>query len=78
MTAASHEGDAMKNIQNFLTAEEGQTATEYMLLISVVVIAICAGGYTFIPLFRNGVLSLGQSVVFILTTGHIGDIGWKR
>lgn len=50
---------------------KGQTATEYMLLISVVVIACVAAAYTYIPKFEQGVLQLGTKVMTILDDGCI-------
>jgi hypothetical protein len=49
----------------------GQTATEYMLIISVVVIAVVAAAYKFVPLFQQGVEKLGADVKDILSTGQI-------
>ena len=56
-------------IKNFIRGEEGQTATEYMLIISVVVIAVVAAAYKFVPFFEAGVNALGADVQKILTTG---------
>lgn len=56
-------------IKNFIRGEEGQTATEYMLIISVVVIAVVAAAYKFVPLFQEGVENLGQDVKKILSDG---------
>lgn len=53
----------------------GQTATEYMLLISVLVIAVVAASYTYIPKFRMGVYQLGEKVQLGLLTGSIGGVG---
>lgn len=53
----------------------GQTATEYMLIISVVVIAVVAAAYKFVPLFQEGVEKLGSDVKDILSTGQIGRGG---
>lgn len=56
-------------MKNFIRGEEGQTATEYMLIISVVVIAVVAAAYEFVPLFKAGVMDLGQDVQKILSNG---------
>ena len=48
----------------------GQSATEYMLLISVIVIAIVAGAYVFVGTFRSGVDTLASDVSYFLSTGH--------
>lgn len=61
-----------------LASQEGQTATEYMLIISVVVIAIVAAAYAFVPTFRDGVNDLAIDVRSILRTGQIGGVGTPR
>ena len=65
-------------IKNFIYGEEGQTATEYMLIISVIVIAVVAAAYTFVPTFQEGVQALADDVKSILDTGKIGDVGTDR
>lgn len=50
---------------------QGQTGTEYMLIISVVVIAVVAAAYTYIPQFQEGVETLGTKVMTILDAGCI-------
>ena len=49
----------------------GQTATEYMLIISVVVIAVVAAAFAFVPAFSEGVVALGENVKNILDIGCI-------
>ena len=56
-------------IKNFIRGEEGQTATEYMLIISVVVIAVVAAAFQFVPAFQEGVEDLGQDVKKMLSNG---------
>ena len=65
-------------IKNFFYGEEGQTATEYMLIISVIVIAVVAAAYTFVPTFQDGVQALADDVQSILDTGKIGSVGTDR
>ena len=65
-------------IKNFIFGEEGQTATEYMLIISVVVIAVVAAAYTFVPTFQQGVADLASDVKTILDGGKIGTAGTAR
>ena len=65
-------------IKNFIRGEEGQTATEYMLIISVIVIAVVAAAYIFMPAFQAGVQALSEDVSTILDTGKIGDKGQDR
>ena len=64
--------------KQFFVSEEGQTATEYMLIISVIVIAVVAGAYVFIEPFKKGVENLGKDVGKILDTGKIGSVGTSR
>ena len=62
----------MKTVMSqFLQDEQGQTATEYMLIVSVIVIAVVAAAYSFLPSFQKGVESLAQDVESILDTGKI-------
>jgi Flp pilus assembly pilin Flp len=65
-------------IKRFIHEEEGQTATEYMLIISVIVIAVVAAAYIFMPAFKDGVEALSNDVSSILDTGKIGDEGQSR
>lgn len=46
---------------------QGATATEYMLVLSVIVIAVIAGAFIFIGPFREGVLRLGKDVKALLS-----------
>jgi uncharacterized protein (UPF0333 family) len=46
--------------------EAGQTSTEYMLLVSVIVIAVVAAAYAFVPGFTTGVYDLSHDVSDIL------------
>jgi Flp pilus assembly pilin Flp len=58
--------------------EEGQSTVEYMLLISVIVIALVAAAYVFVPVFEKGVQDLANDVRKILSTGKIGKTGTTR
>jgi Flp pilus assembly pilin Flp len=49
-------------LKNFLADQTGQTATEYMLLISVIVIALVSSAYLFVPEFEAGVKDLAGDV----------------
>ena len=53
----------------------GQTATEYMLIISVVVIAVVAAAFQFVPAFQEGVMDLGQDVKQALSSGDLRGTG---
>ena len=63
------ESNRVKLVREFFREENGQTATEYMLVISVIVVAVVAAGYLFVPEFQKGVAQLGQDVSVILDTG---------
>ena len=65
-------------LKELLKEEEGQSTVEYMLLISVIVIAIVAAAYVFITPFRDGVADLGKDVKKILSDGKIGRVGTTR
>jgi Flp pilus assembly pilin Flp len=65
-------------IRELLKDEEGQSTVEYMLLISVIVIAIVAAAYVFIEPFKAGVQDLGNDVKKILSDGKIGRVGTTR
>ena len=61
-----------------LRSEHGQTGTEYMLVISVIVVAVVAAAYTLVPTFQGGVAALAQDASRILDTGEVGGIGLDR
>jgi Flp pilus assembly pilin Flp len=65
-------------ICDLIRDEEGQSTVEYMLLISVIVIAIVAAAYVFIDPFRQGVLDLAKDIKKILSDGKIGRVGTTR
>lgn len=65
-------------ILDLIRDEEGQSTVEYMLLISVIVIAIVAVGYAFVPEFEKGVKDLGKDVKKMLSDGMIGRSGTRR
>jgi uncharacterized membrane protein YgcG len=44
-----------------------------MMLISVIVIAIVAAAYVFVPIFKGGVEELANDVEFSISTGHTVD-----
>lgn len=68
----------MEILSNLLRDEEGQSTVEYMLLISVIVIAIVAAAYVFIEPFKQGVQNLAEDVKKILSDGKIGRVGTTR
>ena len=65
-------------IKDLIRDEEGQSTVEYMLLISVIVIAIVAAAYVFIDPFKQGVENLANDVKKILSDGKIGRFGTTR
>jgi len=65
-------------LKDLLRDEEGQSTVEYMLLISVIVIAIVAAAYVFIEPFKQGVQDLANDVKKILSDGKIGRVGTTR
>lgn len=42
--------------------QSGQTATEYMLIVAVVVLALVAAASQLIPKFQTGVTTLGGNI----------------
>jgi uncharacterized protein (UPF0333 family) len=61
-----------------LLHRRGQSTVEYMLLISVIVIAIVAAAYIFSPNFRDAVMRLALDVEEILSSGEILGTGSTR
>jgi Flp pilus assembly pilin Flp len=55
-----------KMIQKFFKkmrrSESGQSATEYMLIIAVVVLGLIAAASKLIPIFQGGVEKLGENI----------------
>ncbi|MFM7200969.1 MAG: Flp family type IVb pilin [Myxococcota bacterium] len=64
--------------KRFISEEEGQTATEYMLIVSVIVVAVVAAAYVFIEPFQKGVQNLANDVKTVLSGGFINGQGVKR
>lgn len=80
-TSAAERGHVRSALRRFIDkqdGESGQTATEYMLLVSVVVIAVVAAAYVFMPAFKDGVMKLSEDVSTILDCGKIGTGGGCR
>ena len=65
-------------LRDLIRDEEGQSTVEYMLLISVIVIAIVAAAYVFIEPFKQGVQDLAKDIKKILSDGKIGRVGTSR
>ena len=51
----------MSALRRFWSDEQGQTATEYMLALSVIVIAIVAASWPFVPAIRDGLAIFGKT-----------------
>ncbi|MCP4809442.1 MAG: hypothetical protein GY913_18690 [Proteobacteria bacterium] len=62
----------------FIDEEDGQSTVEYLLLISVIIIAVVAAAYMFMPQFQKGVQALAADVSSILDSGKIGKTGTNR
>lgn|GEM_PF-1218095 len=50
--------------------EKGQTATEYMLIIGVIVIGLLIAAQKFIPTFEEAVNTISKGVTDCVTTGE--------
>ena len=61
-----------------MRSESGQAATENMLVIAVLAIAVVGAAYTFVPTFKDGVRDLAVDVQTILASGDIGGDGVER
>lgn len=49
-----------------------------MLVVSVIVVAVVAAAYVFVPSFQNGVTALAEDTSRILDSGMVGGIGLDR
>lgn len=61
--------------RDFVVSEEGQGASELMLVISVIVLGTVSAAYTFVPIFRAGVSDLAGDVMRALNLGGGGGGG---
>jgi Flp pilus assembly pilin Flp len=77
-TVPAKEKTMRNQLQRFFQEEEGQSTVEYMLLISVVVIAIVAAAYVFLDPFKEGVEDLADDVKGGLSSGQIAGAGTAR
>lgn len=57
-------------MHKILRNNRGQSATEYMLIIAIVVLGLVAAASKLIPKFQDGVDALGDNVVETLKTTH--------
>lgn len=60
----------MNRLWALLRDERGATATEYVLIIGVIVAAIIAAAMAFVPLFQEGVTEMGENIKDGLGKGH--------
>lgn len=67
--------DKMNVFTRLWKDESGQGATEYMLIIGVIVLAILFAAYQFVPVFEEGVKSLAERVKKVLGMGKEGHGG---
>lgn len=51
-----------KYFKKIRSSEKGQSATEYMLIIAVVVLGLLAAASKLVPMFRGGVEQLGTTI----------------
>ncbi len=65
----------MKYLRRLFASIQGQGTTEYMLIIGVIVAALLAAAYLFIPEFKSGVEDLGSNVKDTLGQGFQGGGG---
>ena len=56
---------------SIVRGRRGQSTVEYMMLVSVIVIAIVAAAYVLVPTFQKGVSDLATEVSTTLNTAHI-------
>lgn len=62
-------------MRRLLRTQLGQTGTEYMLVISVILVAVVGAAYVFVPSFQEGTQQLSNDVSTILDTHKIGGMG---
>lgn len=59
----------MRALKSLISDEAGQTATEYMLIIGVIVAAVIAAAYVFVDPFKTGVKNLADNISTTLSKG---------
>lgn len=61
----------MKKVMKWLKKDQkGQTATEYMLIVGVIVVGLIIAAQAFIPEFKTAVATIGTKVNECVTTGE--------
>jgi Flp pilus assembly pilin Flp len=59
-----------KSIFKLLRNGKGQSATEYMLVLAVIVLGLVAAASRFVPVFNQAVAALAQNVAGWLSTNQ--------
>jgi Flp pilus assembly pilin Flp len=59
----------MQLLRRLAGDQRGQTTTEYMLIIGVIVAAILAAAYVFIDPFKEGVQTMAKNIKDTLSQG---------
>lgn len=59
----------MHHLSRLYRDQRGQTTTEYMLIIGVIVAAILAAAYVFVDPFKEGVQTLAKNIKDTLSQG---------
>lgn len=59
-------GSKGSKMLRWLRGNRGQASSEYMMVVSVVVIGVVAAAYAFVPSFQNGVYDLSSDVSNLL------------
>ncbi|MBI4798302.1 MAG: class III signal peptide-containing protein [Desulfarculus sp.] len=59
----------MQYLSRLYRDQRGQTTTEYMLIIGVIVAAILAAAYVFIDPFKEGVQTMAKNIKDTLSQG---------
>lgn len=60
----------LQTMRRLLHNTKGQSATEYMLIIAIVVLGLVAAASHLIPKFEDGINALSKNVVETLQTKH--------
>lgn len=68
----------LKNLIRPARNRRGQSATEYMLVIAVVVLGLVAAASRFIPKFQEGVTKTSDNVIKTLSTENTFDTAGKK
>ena len=62
-----------KRMKRLLKGQMGQTATEYMLIVGVIVVGLIMAAHAFVPKFGEVVTKVGDRVLECVTSG---DCQW--